>query len=107
MKEQFREILETLRTLDISVTPNYRTMKALANHPEAYYPMPEVVAAKVKINVNEDFVNDEALFNETLDCYVKCLSRIYSQLKADFPMNHDQMFAAMVDSLNLTLTYTF
>lgn len=108
MKDQFEQLLKQLDDLDITMSPNYITMKALANHLEAYYPNPEVVAASIKINVGQNFVDNTDLFERTVDAYVKCLSRMYSQMQYDFPRRGvaEQMFSTMIGSLKLDLTCT-
>lgn len=105
-------MLESMAQTDLSTVPNYKTMLALAKHPEAYYPNPEVVAATIKINVNHNFVTDPELFQPTVDAYVKMLSRLYDQLKTDVKRASfdkgpvaDQMFMAMVPEMSLTYTY--
>ena len=112
MKQQFIDVIEQQSQLDISTAPNYRTMVALAKHPEAYYPTPDIVAATIKINVNNDFVEDSELFELTINAYVKMLSRLYDQLKHDVTRSSfdsgpvaDRMFMAMASEMSLTYTY--
>lgn len=106
MKRQFLAVMENVRTVDIKSTPNYKVMLAIAKHPEAYFPDPELTAAGLKINVTEEFVNDPELFEPTVEAYVKALSRIYDQLKRDFPAGTaDRMFPIMMSRGDFTLSY--
>lgn len=103
MRQQFLDMLEQVRTIDIAETPAYKLMKAIATHPEAYFPNPEETAASIKIEVSQDFVNDEELFTATVEAYVKALSRIYDQLKHDFPPTvADRMWPNFARQLTLT-----
>ena len=106
MKKEFLRFIEKIRTTEVSQAPNYKTMLAIAKHPEAYYPNPEEVAAHIRINVNETFVNDPELFETTVDAYVKCFTRIYDQIKIDFPHQDIRVFNAYMSSMDLSLTYT-
>lgn len=106
MKRQFLAAMENVRTVDIKSTPNYKVMLAIAKHPEAAFPDPELTAAGIIINVNEEFINDPELFESTVEAYVKALSRIYDQLKHDFPPHLvDRMFSIMMNRGDFTLTY--
>ena len=108
MKRQFLDMLENMAATDISTMPNYKTMLALAKHPEAYYPNPEVVAATIKINVSQSFIDDPELFEPTVNAYVKMLSRLYDQLKTirpGKPSVAEQMFMAMIQEMSLTYTF--
>ena len=101
MNAQFVEIIESMSKMDISTAPNYKTMLAIGNHPEAYFPNPMETAAHIKMDVNEDFVNDPD-FQTVVDAYVKTLSRIYDQLKHDMPpIVADRVFAIMAQGLTL------
>ena len=100
MRQQFLNMLEQVRTIDIASAPNYRVMKAIATHPEAYFPNPEETAASIQVNVSQDFVDDEELFTAAVEAYVKALSRIYDQLKHDFPPAvADRMWPAFAKQL--------
>lgn len=104
MRQQFLDMLETVRTLDIAQAPAYKVMKAIATHPEAYFPNPEETAANIKIEVCQDFIDDEELFTATVEAYVKGMSRVYDQLKHDFPPAvADRMWP--IFARQLTLTY--
>ena len=102
------DILEQMNQVDIGNTPNYKTMLAIGNHPEAYFPNPMETAARIVINVNDGFINDAELFNATVDTYVKLLSRMYDQLKRDMnPCVAERVFITMTSGPQLSLTCTF
>ena len=106
MKYQFLNIMRNMSQTDISTMPNYKTMLAIGRHPEAYFPNPLETAARIKMDVNAEFVNDPELFQPVVDMYVKTLSRIYDQLKRDMKADEaDKCFVVLAQ--NLTLTYTF
>jgi hypothetical protein len=105
MNSDLLTIIDNMAKMDIAKAANYKVMLAIGNHPEAYFPNPMETAAHIKMDVNEDFVNDPE-FQTVVDAYVKVLSRIYDQLKRDMPLTTaDRVFAII--SQGLTLTYTY
>ncbi len=106
MKHQFLRVMETFRNVNISQTPNYRTMLAIALHPKATFPKPAIVAASMKIEVNDTFINDPELFQPTVDAYVETLNRIYDQMLKDLSVTGYVENAFMVMAAQMSLTYT-
>lgn len=105
MKTEFLNLIKNIAGLDISSSPNYKTILALAKHPKAFYPNPALVASKLKIDVNQEFVNDKDLFEPTVDVYVNCLSKLYSQMQNDFGADAPKMFDLFLDSRDFNLQY--
>lgn len=104
MDSQFLEIVQSLATVDVRTTPNYKTAKAIANHPNAKFPNPVETAFAIEMEVNEDFVNDSD-FQTVVDAYVNTLNRIYAQMCDDFPKQADAIFNRMATKLSLKYSY--
>jgi hypothetical protein len=106
MKSEFIDLVGNLAELNISNLPNYKTMLAIGRHTEAKFPNPMETAARIKIEVNECFVNNPTLFNTTVDAYVKVLNNIWDQLKKDMPEEvANRVFVIMASTMTLSYTY--
>lgn len=102
MRNQFLKFAKDFSTVDVAGSPGYKTLLALAKHPEAYYPDPDETAGNIKIEVDQSFVDDQELFDATIDGYVKGLSRLYNQLVRDFPLRTaNNIFASTVKTMVL------
>ena len=105
MNSQFLAIIHNMAQMDIGKAANYKVMLAIGNHPEAYFPNPMETAAHIKMDVNEDFVNDPE-FQTVVDAYVTVLNNIYLQLNRDMDLvEADRVFAIIAQGLTLTYTY--
>ena len=109
MKDQFLDILNNIKNTNVSEAPNFRVLKALAVSPEVKYPFPLLVAASIKINVNENFVNDEELFDKTIKIYVSILNDIWYELvkMSSLEAKHRPFtaFFAMVERMSIEYSF--
>ena len=101
--------METMREmgkLDISSAPHYKVISAIANHPRVIFPNPGVLAAGMKIEVNQDFVDDKEMFDTAIDNMVSCLNNIYDVLCRDFGVTAGYaMFLAIAKEFSLKYTF--
>ena len=105
MREDFLEVLRQFENVDLSETPNYRFMVMFAKADGGNYPNPNIVASQIKIKVNEDFINDQQLVNQTLKTYISCLNKIWKALLLDFGWDDaSKMFPEFVKDMSITCT---
>ena len=105
MRDQFLDILNQIKNTKLFETPNFRVLKALAVSPDVRYSYPLLVAASIKINVNEKFVNDEELFNETIKIYVYVLNQIFDELVKISYLEAERAFLKMVESMSIEYSF--
>ena len=106
MREQFLELMRNLKSVNVAETANFKMLIMLADAPNAIYPNKHVVASKIKINVNDEFMADKELLGETLDTYIGCLNKIWLQLKAQYgSMVAEAMMLNIVGEMSITYTF--
>ncbi len=108
MRNEFLEILTNLDNTDLGKTPNYIFMKNFAIRGEHFgsYPCATFITSKIKINVNQNFIEDKELFDKTIETYINCLNRLWKQLKNDFgELAGKEMFLEMVGQMSIEYNF--
>lgn len=105
MREDFLDMMKSFLDIKVEETPNFKLLVILGNSPKAEYPNKSVIASRIKMNVNEDFINDKELVNAVENGYITVLNRIWHSLKAEFgSMNAEKMLFEMAGSMSITYT---
>lgn len=100
------ETMRAMGTVDISSAPHYKVISAIANHPSVIFPNPGVLASGMKIEVNQDFVDDKEMFDTAVNNIVAYLNNIYDVLLRDFGVTAgSQMFVTVAKEFSLKYTF--
>jgi len=91
-----------MKAVDLSKTPNYITLKALVNHPERIFSSGEDILSRMKIDVNQTFVDDKELFDTVVDGTIEILNEMHDLLVRDFAGDGPMMFKNMVSTVSIS-----
>ena len=98
-------MMNSLADIEVGKTPNFKLLVILGNSQKAIYPNKSFVAARIKMNVNEEFINDKELVASVEDGYVTALNKIWLALLENFgALQAEKMLVEMAGSM--TITYT-
>ena len=98
--------MRVLAEVNLADSPNYRLLKLLGNAEDAVYPCKSLIAAKIKINVNKEFIDDEEMVTQTVKTYITCLNKIWRELHADFGYDNAKQILLQIAG-DMSITYTF
>lgn len=105
-RDSYLKMVRHFRTIDVETTPSWILMTRLINHPSILYPNRVEVAASLKIDVSEAFINDTELVSETVLTYVHVLNSIWKLLDKKNPYDVSKnTFMAIVKNMSITYTY--
>jgi hypothetical protein len=105
MREEYLAGMKQLEKVNLAESPNYLLLKLLGNSEDAVYPSKSLIAAKIKINVNREFIQDEEVVNQTVKTYVSCLNKIWVELVKDFGYDNAKQIMLQIAG-DMSITYT-
>ena len=101
MINEFLEMSETLASIDIKSTPNYKAYLAFKDA-FAKRGIPLALLGSLKIEVNEDFFEDSEISEKIIENMTVCFEKIYKALKEDFGDNTGNViFSEWIKSMSL------
>jgi hypothetical protein len=104
--DRFLELLEDMNSIDVSKTPKFVVIEALAKHPAAKYPDPVLFASQVKVEVNQEFIDDKKLMKTTIDTVVNVANKMWDALRERFSVTESvKLFNRLVQDITITYTY--
>jgi hypothetical protein len=105
MKEQFLKKVRDFANADISKQPRFVFIKRFYSKLLEYFPENEavVIAANAIIDVDDSFIKDEELFQETVDSYAKVLVN----LQVTFNEINPNFFWEMIKSNSNQITVRY
>jgi len=107
MKQKFLKMLEELKLVDVANTPVVRFKTFLLGRLlRDQVPVAPILVGNMKVEINEEFINDSELVDAAVDAYATVLKRTWATIQ-QMPMNPPDQLVFFVDSSKgLSLTYT-
>lgn len=110
MIEQYKQDIikhfDDVLSMDLSDSPNYRTMARVRNTLRDHFKMPETLAnrvvCKAHIMVSDKIFADDQFMQQVTFKFATVISRIWDLAQNDY--QSDECFLDMIDGMSLTLT---
>ena len=106
MRSEFLKMVRALKNVDIGNDPNFSIIHALHVGFVSAGLQPEEaskVVGNLEVSVNQNFVNDKELFDETVDVFVTTVSNT----KKEFDKIHPSLFWEKIKSPGLSIKYDY
>lgn len=97
MKEDFLNQLRDIKEQDLSKLPKYITMLAIRDsliRKEIESKEANLLVGSIKINVNQNFINDAEFMEQSIDLFSDILVKVYCQMTQDCLFDSIQSIAS-------------
>lgn len=108
MRNQYLEMLHEMEERIDSKTSlsNFIVLERLVHHPDIQFPDPILLFSSMEIDVNENFINDTEIFEETCRIYIKILNKIWDGIFAMSASLENRKIAFLNVGKRMSLKYS-
>lgn len=103
MKNSLLDMLKQIAEMDFGELPTVKVLRSLKKHLEAQRTLPDELITEVigtlKVDVDEEFVNDEDFLDDFCETFAKIINKMYTSLHDEFGT---KVLMKMVQEMTIT-----